>query len=80
MSEQQRVRDHKGRVIDFGRTAVDYERYRPGFPDEFFDRLETAGWIAPGIRALDLAAITVAGTAPAASSPAACQSTAAPLP
>lgn len=32
-------RDHEGRPIDFGRTAADYEHYRPGFPDDFFDRL-----------------------------------------
>jgi SAM-dependent methyltransferase len=47
-------RDHEGRTIDFGRTAADYERHRPGFPDEFFDRLETLGWIRPGFKALDL--------------------------
>jgi SAM-dependent methyltransferase len=47
-------RDHEGRIIDFGRAAGDYERYRPGFPDGFFDRLEREGWIAPGRRALDL--------------------------
>lgn len=46
--------DHEGRPIDFGRTAVDYEHYRPGFPDEFFARLMQIGWIAPGQRALDL--------------------------
>lgn len=47
-------KDHQGRTIDFGRTAVDYEHHRPGFPDGFFDRIEDAGWIAPGQRALDL--------------------------
>lgn len=47
-------RDHKGRIIDFGRAAIDYDRFRPGFPDEFFDRLEHQGWIAPGMRVLDL--------------------------
>jgi SAM-dependent methyltransferase len=46
--------DHDGRLIDFGRTAVDYEQFRPGFPRSFFDRLEEEGWIAPGQRALDL--------------------------
>jgi SAM-dependent methyltransferase len=46
--------DHEGRTIDFGRTAADYERYRPGFPDHFFDRLGLEGWISPGIRALDV--------------------------
>jgi SAM-dependent methyltransferase len=46
--------DHEGRSIDFGRTASDYERFRPGFPDGFFDRLTAEGWIEPGRRALDL--------------------------
>jgi len=46
--------DHEGRVIDFGRTAVDYERFRPGFPDSFFDRLTEEGWIEAGLRVLDL--------------------------
>jgi SAM-dependent methyltransferase len=54
MDESPRSRDHAGRLIDFGRTATDYERYRPGFPDDFFDRLEARGWITPGMRALDL--------------------------
>jgi SAM-dependent methyltransferase len=47
-------RDHEGRVIDFGRTAADYERFRPGFPRAFFDRLGSEGWIAPGQTVLDL--------------------------
>lgn len=47
-------KDHEGRVIDFGRTAVDYERHRPGFPDSFFDRLLEERWITVGQRALDL--------------------------
>jgi SAM-dependent methyltransferase len=46
--------DHEGRPIDFGRSAADYERHRPGFPGSFFDRLVRRGWIAPGMRALDL--------------------------
>jgi SAM-dependent methyltransferase len=48
------LRDHEGRRIDFGRVAADYARYRPTFPASFFDRLERAGWIEPGMRALDL--------------------------
>ncbi len=47
-------RDHEGRTIDFGRTAADYERHRPGFPDEFFTRLVTMGWAGRGMKALDL--------------------------
>ncbi len=54
MNDAPGSKDHEGRLIDFGRTAADYERYRPGFPDSFFDRLATRGWIAPGMRALDL--------------------------
>jgi SAM-dependent methyltransferase len=46
--------DHEGRAIHFGRSAADYERHRPGFPDGFFDRLQGMGWIEPGHRALDL--------------------------
>lgn len=46
--------DHEGRTIDFGRTAADYESHRPGFPDSFFDRLQTEGWISAGQRVLDL--------------------------
>ena len=44
--------------INFGRTAADYERHRPGFPADFFDRLLARRWIAPGQRALDLGADT----------------------
>jgi SAM-dependent methyltransferase len=39
---------------DFGKTASDYGRHRAGFPDEFFDRLQTAGIVHAGMRALDL--------------------------
>jgi len=28
-------------TIDFGKTAEDYSRYRAGFPDELFERLQT---------------------------------------
>lgn len=48
------MNDHENRVIDFGRGAVDYERFRPGFPESFLDRLEDDGWIEAGQRALDL--------------------------
>lgn len=54
VTEDAGSRDRDGRVIDFGRTAVDYEQHRPGFPDSFFSRLLRDGWIAPGQRALDL--------------------------
>jgi SAM-dependent methyltransferase len=39
---------------DFGKTASDYGRHRAGFPDEFFERLEKAGILRAGMRALDL--------------------------
>jgi len=39
---------------DFGKTASDYGRHRAGFPDEFFERLQTAGILRAGMRALDL--------------------------
>ena len=48
------LRDHRDRRIDFGRTASDYDRHRPGFPESFFERIAAQGWIAPGDRALDL--------------------------
>ncbi|MCH7901685.1 MAG: methyltransferase domain-containing protein [Acidobacteria bacterium] len=54
MSEASGFEEHEGQVVDFGRTAVDYERHRPGFPESFFDRLLRDGWIAAGQRALDL--------------------------
>lgn len=47
-------RDHEGRAIDFGRVAEDYDRFRPGFPDSFFDRLAHRKWFRPGLRVLDL--------------------------
>lgn len=54
MPDETSNRDHEGRVIDFGRTVTDYERYRPGFPESFFDHLTARDWITPGQRALDL--------------------------
>lgn len=33
------IRTGEPHGINFGRTAVDYERHRPGFPDDFFNRL-----------------------------------------
>jgi SAM-dependent methyltransferase len=40
--------------IDFGKTAVDYGRYRAGFPDALYDRLIMAGVVAPPCSVLDL--------------------------
>ncbi len=53
MNDDVPTRDHEGRSIDFGRRAVDYDRHRPGFPDEFFDRLLRLGWVRTGQRAVD---------------------------
>ena len=39
---------------DFGKTASDYGRHRAGFPDEFFERLQTNGILRAGMHALDL--------------------------
>ena len=54
MEERSLPCDHLGRAIQFGRTAADYDRFRPGFPASLFDQLLARGWIAPGLRALDL--------------------------
>jgi ubiquinone/menaquinone biosynthesis C-methylase UbiE len=54
MSDGAAFRDHEGRVVDFGRTAADYEKHRPGFPRSLFDRLLQSEWIAAGQRVLDL--------------------------
>ena len=40
--------------VNFGRTAADYGRFRAGFPDALFERLQDAGVIRPGLRVLDL--------------------------
>ena len=39
--------------VDFGRRSVDYAAHRPGFPDSFYDRVETFISLT-GTRALDL--------------------------
>lgn len=54
MSQDTGSRDHEGRRIDFGRTAVDYERFRPGFPAAFFAAVQARGWINAGDTAVDL--------------------------
>ncbi|MBK7586381.1 MAG: methyltransferase domain-containing protein [Myxococcales bacterium] len=46
--------DNQGRAIEFGRTADDYDRHRPGFPAAFRQRLLEKRWALPGQRALDL--------------------------
>ena len=49
-----KVRDY-GKRIDFGKTAVDYGRFRMGYPAELYRRLETFSIGAAGQRVLDLA-------------------------
>ena len=41
-------------LVDFGRTARDYARHRPGFPPAFFDHVEGRGFGRPGQHLLDL--------------------------
>lgn len=40
---------------DWNHAAGDYAKHRAGFPDWFFDRMEAAGLLRPGMRVLDLA-------------------------
>jgi len=54
MEKRPGLTDHEGRVIDFGRTASDYEHYRPGFPDDFFDQLFARQWLTEAQKVLDL--------------------------
>jgi len=41
-------------VADFGKTSDDYAKYRPGFPESFFERLAAHAIGRPGQRILDL--------------------------
>jgi SAM-dependent methyltransferase len=45
--------DH-GRAFDWGLTAQDYARYRPGYPASFYERITSLGVGLPGQRVLDL--------------------------
>jgi SAM-dependent methyltransferase len=40
--------------VDFGRTAGDYARHRPGFPTVFYEHVRAASIGLPGQRVLDL--------------------------
>jgi SAM-dependent methyltransferase len=44
-----------GKQVDFGRAAADYGRYRAGYPDELYRRLEAFGAGTRGQCVLDLA-------------------------
>ena len=48
------LRDIKSPPVNFGRTAVDYGRWRAGFPPHFFKRLFAEGWVQPEALVLDL--------------------------
>jgi len=52
-TERDRTREF-GSVVDFGRTASDYARYRQGFPDQWFGALVQQGIVKQGERVLDL--------------------------
>ena len=54
MSDQSFEHVDAGRSIDWGRTSLDYDRYRPGPPDSFYERLQALGLGCPGQRILDL--------------------------
>lgn len=54
MSDQSFEHVDAGRSIDWGRTSADYDRYRPGPPDSFYERLQALGLGLPGQRILDL--------------------------
>src|SRR5947207_10798431 len=41
-------------LIDWGRTSADYSRWRPNYPDRFFDALMCFGVGLQGQRILDL--------------------------
>lgn len=41
-------------VLDFGKTAKDYGKYRVGFPRAFFDRLEQLKIVRPELPVVDL--------------------------
>ena len=45
---------HDVPAVDFGRTANDYARHRPGFPPAFFDAVTRQGFGTQGQRVLDV--------------------------
>ncbi len=48
------MRDISTPAVNFGATAQDYGRYRAGFPQSFFKRMFSEGWVNAGDRVLDL--------------------------
>lgn len=46
--------EHDAPTVDFGRTAKDYARHRPGFPPSFFEHVRRLGLGTPGQRVLDV--------------------------
>jgi 2-polyprenyl-3-methyl-5-hydroxy-6-metoxy-1,4-benzoquinol methylase len=45
---------YDGREVDWGKTSADYNLYRPGYPDSFYDKLAALGIGLRGQRILDL--------------------------
>ena len=43
-----------GREFDWGRTSTDYAKYRPGYPESFYDTLQALGIGKEGQHVLDL--------------------------
>ena len=54
MSDQSFENIDAGRDIDWGRASVDYDRFRPGPPESFYQRLLAFGIGLRGQRILDL--------------------------
>ncbi len=54
MSDQSFEHVDAGRRFDWGRTSVDYDRFRPGPPESFYERLRAFAVGRSGQRILDL--------------------------
>ena len=52
------------RVSEFDAIAVDYDRYRPSYPEQLFDDIVEMGHLTEGARALEIGAGTGIATAP----------------
>lgn len=54
MNQRERNADQIRQVLDFGKTANDYVEHRKEFPNGLYERLFAAGFLVPGMKALDL--------------------------
>lgn len=52
------------RVAEFDASAVDYDRYRPRYPDSLFDDIVDLGALAPGAAVVEIGAGTGIATRP----------------